>query len=516
MISEIKSEDDLKNGIDEIQKKNKYNIQEKDYYISIHFQQSNSKNIKFISNFILNNFKDDHYIYIFIIHINRNFSGISDEKIYALPDINPDINQIFIDNLNGNNIRLNDLLTKNIKDILEEKKEDLKLDDEFIKVLNNFISKELSNRDLNNENIDYLNNIQNYLDENKSIKNKIVEVAYKLIERDNDEEENCGEIIKKMYNDNYITKYTVDIASCLIEYIKENIYNEYLKKVFERLEDNNIFTTLYENIKNKFKEIKSNLVQEIIIKYLDNIEEKDKYNSKFLYNYNIPGFYNFYIKISNYINKNITLSYFNNEKKLRELSKKDDEKIKEFYDKEDSLLSNVLEEISKNHKFVSDIIGKLSDKHELIFKDYVTYFLQKYKNKDVYNKDDIYHKLIEMLLELRFNDEKRIIKNNNGNKINILFIKIIWIESNVNYILNILQIFDNALIIFNNNQNNLLKRIDELIFKEKNIKYIIDEKKIQTKEINECYYILLASLCYCITSDEVKLVISHYYQKKNR
>lgn len=118
------------------------------------------------------------------------------------------------------------LLTKNIKDILEEKKEDLKLDGEFIKVLNNFINKELNERDLNNENNDYLKNIQNYLDENESIRNKIVEVVYKLIDRDNDEEENCGEIIKKMYNDNYITKYTVDVASCLIEYIKENIYNE--------------------------------------------------------------------------------------------------------------------------------------------------------------------------------------------------------------------------------------------------------------------------------------------------
>ena len=508
MVSEIKSEDGLKNLIEDIQKKNKYNVLEKEYYICIHFQQSNSKNIKFISNFILNNFKDkknDHYIYIFIIHINRNFSGKKDEKIYALPDINPSINQIFIDNLNGNNIRLNDLLTKNIKDILEEKKEDLKLDEEFIRALNNFISKELSDRDLNNDNNDYFNNIKNFIDENDSIQRKIEEIAYKLIDKDNDEETNCGEIIKKMYDDNYITKYTLDIASCLIDFIKENVYNEYLKKVFEILEDNNIFTTLYENIKNDFKDIKKNQIEEIIIKYLDNIEEKDSYDSKFLYNYNIPGLYNFYVKISNYINKNITINYFNNEKKLRELSKKDDDKIKEFYEKEDSLLSNILEEISKNHKFASDIITKIADKHELIFKDYITYYLGKYKNKDIYSKDDIYHKLIEILLKLRFNDEKTIIKNNKGNNYNILFIKIMWIESNINYILNILQIIDNAMIIFNNNKDNLLKKIEELIFKEKNIKYIVDEKKMQTKEVNECFYILLASICYCITSDDVKL-----------
>ena len=50
--------------------------------------------------------------------------------------------------------------------------------------------------------------------------------------------------------------------------------------------------------------------------------------------------------------------------------------------------------------------------------------------------------------------------------------------------------------------------MEELIFKEKSIKYIINEKKnpAHTKEVNECYYILLASICYCITSNEIKLI----------
>ena len=126
----------------------------------------------------------------------------------------------------------------------------------IIRALNNFINKELSNRDLNNDNNDYVKNINNFIDENDSIQRKIEEITYKLIDKDNDEETNCGEIINKIYDDNYITKYTLDIASCLIDFIKENVYNEYLKKVFEILENNNIFTTLYENIKNDFKDIK--------------------------------------------------------------------------------------------------------------------------------------------------------------------------------------------------------------------------------------------------------------------
>ena len=38
---------------------------------------------------------------------------------------------------------------------------------------------------------------------------------------------------------------------------------------------------------------------------------------------------------------------------------------------------------------------------DLIFKDYITYYLQKYKNKEgIYNKEDIYHKILELLLTL--------------------------------------------------------------------------------------------------------------------
>ena len=39
-----------------------------------------------------------------------------------------------------------------------------------------------------------------------------------------------------------------------------------------------------------------------------------------------------------------------------------------------------------------------------------------------------------------------------SNEINKLLIKIIWMESNVNYILSILKIFEIALPIFNHNE----------------------------------------------------------------
>ena len=507
MISEIRSEDGLKNLIEEIQKKNELNKLKKDYYICIHFQSSNSKIIKFVSNFILNTFKNDNYMYIFIVHISRNINGKNNERVYSLPDINPSIYQIFIDDLNCNNyIRLNDLLTQDIKTVLKEKKKELKLDEEFKNILTNFLKKELSERLLyDEENNEYIDYIENYLDQNEEMRNKIMEKAFKLIDEAKTEEVNCNDIIKKMYKTNYISKFTLDIATCLINYIKDNIFKEYLERVFKILEDNNILTTLFENVKSKFKFIGESIVEKIIIKYLDLVEKKDNYDSKFLFNYNIPGFYHFYQNISEYISKNIKINYFNNEKKLRELLKEDIDKIKDFYDKEESLLSAVYDEISAHHKFIIDIIDKIPE--DIILKDYITFYLQKYKNKDdFYDKNDKYHQILEILLKLRFNEEKKIIKNNKENKINLLLIKIMWVESNINYILDIFKIFEKAVLIFNDDHNKLIKNMEGLIFGKENLKYIMNNTKnpAHTKEVNECYYILLASICYSIT-DEVNL-----------
>ena len=96
-IIKEKREDELKIIIEELKKKNEYTKMKSKYYIYIHFDKSESNHIEFISNYILNHFKNDKYNYIFIIHIKRNFSFEREEKIHSLFDINSDINQIFID-----------------------------------------------------------------------------------------------------------------------------------------------------------------------------------------------------------------------------------------------------------------------------------------------------------------------------------------------------------------------------------------------------------------------------------
>ena len=230
---------------------------------------------------------------------NRNFNPLVSEKIYSIPNINPDINQIFIDNLySTNNIRLNHLLSNDIKNILGDYKEELKLDEEFNIKLVNFLKKELNEKEFDNDLIsEYIEEIMSYINEEYCVKDEIIETSYRLIDI---EDEDVNDIIDKIFEENLININTIDIASQLIEFIKGEIFNKQLKHIFKNLEDNNILTTLIENKKTNYKYINKNIINEIIDKYLDeiNLDNNNKYYCKFLFKYNVPCFYNFYIYIS--------------------------------------------------------------------------------------------------------------------------------------------------------------------------------------------------------------------------
>jgi hypothetical protein len=466
----------------------------------------------------MNNIKDyeQKYNYILIIHINRHFfyndskNKKNKERIYSLPDINPKINQIFIDDLNSNNeIKLKDLLTMDIKEVLKKYREFLKLSEEFDKSLINTLTKELSDLNLDEKEInDYITQIQSYMNENKNIKDKIIEMAYNISEDDSEDQiSKCKDIIENLYNTNYIKKYTIDIISCLINYIKDNIFIKNLEKIIKKLEDNNILTTIFKLQINNFEVINKDVVQELLLIFLDTFKfvKNEQYKPKFLFKYNIPGLYKFYEDISYYITKDIASNYFYYEKKLREIKNLDDkimDKIKDnFHEKEQEYLTNIIDNLNiSENKFLNELLNKVSA--NLIFTEYVTFYLQKYKKENEFNeKNNIYHKLIEILLKLRFNDENGVVQENIS--LNILCLKIMWIESNVNYILNIFKIFESA----NQICNKLVDKIEDLIFKEdeNKLKYITNENKKHTKEVNECFYILLASICYCITSEEINL-----------
>ena len=251
MISEIRTEDELKRYINDIKNKNK-NEDQKKHIILINFEQYNSNKIQFISDYINNYCQYDDYNYIFIIHIQRNFNTKSkEEKIYSILNIYKNINQLFIDNLNGSNISLKDLLDKNIKEVMLNKETFINLEDEFQDLLINFIYDGEKIKEGNLYEEKYFNEIINYISNDIEFKNELIKKVKELIKIDRDAKEDCQSLVNKIFKENYINKKTIDIISCILDYIKENIFKKYLQYIFKALEKNNFLTTLIEISKDR-------------------------------------------------------------------------------------------------------------------------------------------------------------------------------------------------------------------------------------------------------------------------
>ena len=531
MISEIKAEDKLKNEIDDIKNKNKNEDINKNI-ILINFEQYNSDKIQFIADYINNECINDGYNYIFIIHIQRSFDKNKKEIIYSLPNIYDNINQLFIDNLQGSTLTLKQILRQNVKDVMFNTEEFKNLDKEFKETLINFVyeqttdkSKSISNlSDFFNEKYEenneqntlneekYIEEILKYMTKNSDLKKDLIKKAKELIEIDPEAQGLCQSLIDKMIEKNHINKNSIDIISCALDYIKENIFKKSLMFIFKVLEDNNFLTTLIEigkdrNIKldkNEFlkNDKNKNIIKELLTKFLKEIKVDDegKYKPKFLFNYKIPGFYNFYKNLSDYIEKNISNKFYENEKKLRD--KKIDNLKNKFYEKEKDLLNKTLEMISKD-KLYFDLINRITP--DIILKDYIIFYIAKLNI--IYSPSLKY--LIELLLNLRFSEEKEIIKNNISNPYNIIIFKIIWLESNINYIKSIFSAFDIAKDIVNDKDGTeLYQKIYDIIYdNECRIRYIVDDERNPElkQEVNECFYILLSGICLSIISKDVKL-----------
>ena len=537
MISEIRTEDKLKNAIDDFKNKNRNEDLNK-HIILINFEQYNSNKIQFITDYISNYCKDDDYNYIFIIHIQRSFDNGKKEIIYSIPNIYNNINQLFIDNLQGSNISLRQLLKQNIKDVMFNADAFKNLDNEFRDTLINFVYEQMAEKNKSNNMDDtnfstffnenygenngtddvneekYIEEILKYMSKNSDFKNDLIKKAKELIDIDPDAKGLCQSLVDKMLEKNYINKDSIDIISCTLDYIKDKIFKKSLLYIFKALEDNNFFTTLIEiskdrntkldkNDKSAKNDKNKNIIKELKTKFLKEIkfDNDDKYMPKFLFNYKIPGFYNFYKNLSDYLSQNISNKFYDNEKKLRD-NKDEDAKI-DFYEKEKELLNKAFEPISQD-KLYFDLINKITP--DVILKDYIIFYLEKYQG--VYSES--LRNLIELLLKLRFPEENEIIKENLSNPINIILLKIIWIESNINYIKSILSAFEIAKDIVNDKDGTELNQtIYNIIYnKDCRIKYIVDEVRNPeiTREVNECFYILLAGICLSITSKEVILV----------
>ena len=533
MIENISTEGNLKNKIDEIKNKNKNtNI---DYpYILIQFDDNNSKKIQFTSDYIINYLDYDGYHYIFIIYIHRNMNSGSKkvQRIYSIPNIYENINQLFIDNLEGSEISLNDLLNKDVKDIMDSFNN---LDKEFREALTNFFYDGLnSNLNQSSKRTDistYLNerypikrkdifieNIINYMMyDDTSFKNKIIEKAKEIIITDEDAVKDCKNLIEKVLGGCYMNKDKIDIVSILLDYIIENIFMKYLNKILDALEDNNFLTTLLELSGEKNCKLGKNKDDKNtqIIKNLETIFLKEikvdnkKYEPKFLPNYRIPGFYNFYKKLSNDLSKDINAEFLDNENYLRKPKNISNiNKVKrDFHDKEEELLKKVLNMI-KQDKLYCDLVNEMNP--DLILNDYIIFYLEKYLG--IYSKPFIH--IIKLLLYYRFSDDINIIKNNVEKPINIVIIKTIWLESYITYIKDIANLFDFVKTIINDMDGEYFYNMIYNSISDNSIKFIVNKKRVEyTKEINECFYRILAGICLSLSTnniDEMRISLESY------
>ena len=254
MISEIKSENELFYKIDEIININESNKISNKNNIIIQFEQINSNKIQFVRNFIDKYYKKgkyEKYKFILIIHIKRNFCSQSSQKnktIHSIPELSQDVNQLFIDNLNAPDISIRDLMNKDIKRIIEENEDYFDLNREFNRDLIKFVYKEINqnkyedNNCLNLDENNLMDEIEKYMDKGKDFKNEIIKKAKKLINNDDEVKRNGKYLIDKLIKMNYINENSIDLISCVLDYIKEVIFSKYFENIFK--EDNNLLTTL--------------------------------------------------------------------------------------------------------------------------------------------------------------------------------------------------------------------------------------------------------------------------------
>jgi hypothetical protein len=223
----------------------------------------------------------------------------------------------------------------------------------------------------------YSEKLEDYFNNNKSFRECIIKKITDFII----EQKEIDNIIEKIYESKNINQNSIDLISVIIEYIKDNIFSKYIKIILCLLEDNNILTTLLflQNHKNIISNEFSNLVPKMIETYLNNIKiEKIEINikPKFTLNHLVPGFYNFYTILTDFINDNILNDFIKNEKKIRfYLNTNKFDTKQNYYKKEEDFLSLTYHEI-ENHEFASEFITKIPP--NILLNDYITYFFAEY------------------------------------------------------------------------------------------------------------------------------------------
>ena len=394
---------------------------------------------------------------------------------------------------------------------------------EFSKTIRTFINKYLSNNTKKLKGIDdnikqenYLTKLEEYFKNDTTLMDNIIEKAKQFIDYKG------NKLIEEIYKKSYVNKNSIDLISILIDYIREKLVSQNIMDIFENLEDNNFITSLLvlnnKNEKNELSELNEDIIDQIKENFMKQLKlnEKNNYDVKFDLNYIVPGFYNIIRELSNIISKNYSGSFIQNETQLRKFLKgnKEDALIN-FFDTESNIIEQLYIELQNDkNKKIFDVMNGIKIPENLFFNDYFNFYLDKYYYNHIdMNINNNYenscylsygnHKVLNLLLKLRFqenkknseeNDDNINDENDDNNEDNFKFIlkKICWLESNVNYIIDIVVIYNELKQHFQKEQKNdeneeKLFKIMENNMKDLNIKYITNEDKnpLLTKYVND-------------------------------
>jgi len=432
---------------------------------------------------------------LFIIHLKRNsIQGKKNINInnYLLSHLT-EWKQFFVDNLNGKDINLKEILHAT-NDELFENKNIFNLDEEFNDNLYHAFSCIKYNFKVNLSDFDYDTYIEKacrYIINNRKLKKEIQSLVLKKIKM---VKEN---IIHKIFYHYNFEENDVDFVSIIVKYIK-SLYNDALISTIIQFEQKQIISAkMLSDLKDD--EFTEKIYQSEIENFDTNLRKNSALSRERIDLYlgiSFPCIIQSYIEIHKYIKNKLIDDYFTNENHNYL-------KDKNIYDEEkENLEKNIINEFrkykfSKIFQFTNNDDDNYLNDHDhnldqnklvqILFKDYIIYYLSNsdtlFSNKNIIN---FFIVLYELFLS-EDTDDNKIFYNDITFKDLIKFI--LFIESYSSYIYSICRLICSLDIYIYNFIDTYISKLSNNIFKS---------KKKSIPKINALFINIYESLVYCI------------------
>ena len=555
-ISTLSSENELESELEQLY----LNEGDKIKIIVFKFNPDETKKINYVKYFIENYIKeknldeDNKKAFIFTIHMNRIFETdkndpkkkkyIERNKLVDTISHLSNIYQIFIDNLNGEDFSLIDILKYKNEELFRKF---IKVDDIFMKYIYNSFSFFIYDFIINVNGIDkdnYTLQVIKYIQEHKNLRDSIINCVV-------NQKSKQKNIFNKILINN-ITRNDVGIVSVIQRYLSELFLDNLSQFVFKTEKDHFLSTFIYnklyydENDQNDQKEnrkidekekekkkdycMDNELFKKLIEVYLQTLDitmsarfKKHLKSNKItlLIGLKLPGMKFTLECLRTYIKDNLREQFLSEEDLLKDIieENKDRIELEKCQKNINNYFRNMETEINKNELLQKLIeYGKdYQDDNRQFFiwlmDDYYLLYLYHIfpEIKNSFDDLDSYKKILKKMLHLRFDSEN---VGGEAEPIKALAMKMVWLESYNEYIYIILYIYQKISKHFKDLYNKIENIIEnkEIIFEisrrspkeqEKNNNDAKVKQKIDiTPRTHSSFFYIMESL--------LKIIINHF------